>query len=94
MSKGVALNDAFYLTKRAIRKCKTLDEALDELTDIGLGTDSREVFDFTERLRGFLCEKDRRNVGKNSDVPRGRPQRQDASEFQKKAGRDEMDGGK
>lgn len=63
-------NDAFYLVKRLIRNTKNLDEALNELTIIGLETDTRAIFDFTERLRGFLCARERRELEQGSRIPR------------------------
>lgn len=65
------MNDAALILKELIRSTPDLNERLDHLTNVGLFTDDRRFFEFTERLRGLLVKREEMAKRPRKSIPRG-----------------------
>jgi hypothetical protein len=65
-----AAKDKIEEIKNHLRKEVDLDEKLNYLTDIGLETESDQIFSFTEHCRWLLCRGHRKQEDKGQKVPR------------------------
>lgn len=68
VAKAWVMKDCEFILTEAIRKM-TQDDALNFLTDVGLFTDDKELFDLTEKLRRVLANQGATPMRTSEEVP-------------------------